>query len=321
MVYTDNNPLSYLQSAKLGATEHQWAAQLATFDFEIKYRPGRSNGNADALSRQYVSSSPTVHVHRGTPVPATLQQVSMLDKGTWATQSTVSVLPCHSPADLCALQKADPLLQEVLAFWLRQSKPTSEEKRQVSKPAMFLLRQWELLVERAGVLYRRIFRPDGGEEHFQLLLPAALKTDVLHQLHQEHGHQGIERTFELIRLRCYWPGMFSDIKKWCQECERCQVAKDARPGSHSFMGHLLASRPNEILAIDFTTLEPSHGGVENVLVMTDVLSKFTQAVPTRDQRAATVAHVLLNEWFFKFGVPTRIHSDQGRSFESLLLKQ
>lgn len=43
MVFTDNNPLSYLQSAKLGAVEHRWAAQLAAFNFEIKYWSGRSN--------------------------------------------------------------------------------------------------------------------------------------------------------------------------------------------------------------------------------------------------------------------------------------
>ena len=52
-VYTDNNPLSHLSAAKLGATEQRWAAQLATFDFELKYRSGRSNQNADALSRQH----------------------------------------------------------------------------------------------------------------------------------------------------------------------------------------------------------------------------------------------------------------------------
>lgn len=37
IVYTDNNPLSHLSSAKLAATEQRWAAQLASFDFEIKY--------------------------------------------------------------------------------------------------------------------------------------------------------------------------------------------------------------------------------------------------------------------------------------------
>lgn len=55
VVFTDNNPLSHLTSAKLGSTEQRWATQLACFDFEIKYRPGRCNKNADALSRQNLS--------------------------------------------------------------------------------------------------------------------------------------------------------------------------------------------------------------------------------------------------------------------------
>lgn len=87
------------------------------------------------------------------------------------------------------------------------------------------------------------------------------------------------------------------------------------------MGHLLASRPNEILAIDFSFLEPARDGREQVLVMTDVFSKFTQVIPTRDQRAATVAEVLVKEWFYKYGVPARLHSDQGRSFESTVIQQ
>ena len=99
------------------------------------------------------------------------------------------------------------------------------------------------------------------------------------------------------------------------------MAKDVHPRAHGVMGHLLASRPNEILAIDYTSLEPAQNGVENVLVLTDVFSKYTMAVPTRDQHAATVARVLVSEWFYKFGVPARLHSDQGRNFESSLIQQ
>ena len=50
--------------------------------------------------------------------------------------------------------------------------------------------------------------------------------------------------------------------------------------------------------------------------MTDVFSKFTQAVPTRDQEATTIAKIPVHEWFQRYGVPERIHSDQGRDFES-----
>ena len=51
VVLTDNNPLAYLHTTKLGATEQRWVAQLTAFDGEIKYRPGSANRCADALSR------------------------------------------------------------------------------------------------------------------------------------------------------------------------------------------------------------------------------------------------------------------------------
>ena len=51
-VYTDNNPLTYiLTSAKLNATTQRWVSELAEFNFNIKYRPGKSNIDADFLSR------------------------------------------------------------------------------------------------------------------------------------------------------------------------------------------------------------------------------------------------------------------------------
>lgn len=109
-----------------------------------------------------------------------------------------------------------------------------------------------------GVLYRHIQQPDGDEDLYQLLLPACLKDEVPHQLHHGHGHQGVERTTDLVRQRCYWPLMHKKIKDWCQQCERCTLAKASVPQTKAPMGHLLASKPNQILAIDFTLLEPSH---------------------------------------------------------------
>lgn len=51
-VYSDNNPLTYiLSTAKLNATTSRWVAELADFHFTIKYRPGKENSDADALSR------------------------------------------------------------------------------------------------------------------------------------------------------------------------------------------------------------------------------------------------------------------------------
>ena len=54
-VLTDNNPLTYVHASRLGAAQIHWLSDLALFDFEIKYRAGKSNQAADALSRRPVN--------------------------------------------------------------------------------------------------------------------------------------------------------------------------------------------------------------------------------------------------------------------------
>ena len=51
-VYTDNNPLTYvLSTAKLDATGQRWIAALANYNFSLHYKSGKTNIEADALSR------------------------------------------------------------------------------------------------------------------------------------------------------------------------------------------------------------------------------------------------------------------------------
>ena len=154
----------------------------------------------------------------------------------------------------------------------------------------------------------------------QLILPISLKDKVLRSVHDSLGHQAVEKTSVPTRGRCSWPGMVTDIAEYSGKCERCTLAKAGKK-LHSTMSSLTASKPLETLAIDFTVLERSCSGIENVLVLTDVFTKFTQAIPTKDQKATTVAHVLVKEWIVRFGVPKRIHNDQGRFFQSKVIQE
>ena len=61
------------------------------------------------------------------------------------------------------------------------------------------------------------------------------------------------------------------------------------------------------------------GCKENILVLTDVFSKFSQAFATSNQKSLTVAKLLVKKWFSIFGIPTRIHSDQGWSFNNEII--
>ena len=41
----------------------------------------------------------------------------------------------------------------------------------------------------------------------------------------------------------------------------------------------------------------------------------------RDMEAITVARLLVNEFFCRFGLPDTLHTDQGRNFQSTLIKE
>ncbi|XP_060594144.1 uncharacterized protein LOC132748508 [Ruditapes philippinarum] len=73
--------------------------------------------------------------------------------------------------------------------------------------------------------------------------------------------------------------------------------------------------------MDFLTLEESKGGISNILVITDHFTKYALAIPTRNQTAKTTAETLFNNFIVHYGIPTRLHSDQGANFESDIIQE
>ena len=327
-VYTDHNPLVHLNTANLRAVEQRWIAKLASFKFDIKYRPGKANDNADALSRlphpDPEESQETDEVEHQVTVAVVKACLDGLTPAIACAPTTssyaIDTVPGLSLEELSALQHSDPIIGPVMQYLAQQEFPGADERKSLDPGTLQILGERKRLDIRKGVLYRITQDPKHLEERQQVVLPIILRDQVLRELHDGNGHFAAERTQEAVRQRFYWPKMGADVRAWCDQCQRCSLRK-LREGRKAPLVPIQTRAPLELVALDFLTLERSAGGYEHVLVITDHFTKFTIAVPTRDQTATTAARTLWGKFIVFFGMPARIHSDQGASFEAHTIKE
>ena len=156
-------------------------------------------------------------------------------------------------------------------------------------------------------------------EFHQMVLPIKYQAQVLRLLYDGQGHQGIERTIALCWEQFHWNTMFQDVTKYVKECPRCQIAKGDYTKPNTIPGVIIANNPMDLMCIDFTKVDPSKDGKENILVLTDAFTKFSQVFVTPNQKAITVAKILVDKWFYTYGIPTCIHRDKGRSFDNEIM--
>lgn len=336
---TDSNPLTYvLRSAKLDAHGQRWVNDLAQCDLEIAYRPGKANDNADGLSRitrenvrQILdkTSSTQSHVsadeHSSYVVRVEVMR-PMVDSTNRSSRDSTHIpndpaisLPSEiSLKDIHEAQQKEEVICKVQQWILKGHKPTRRQCDMQPKQVRKLLRKWGQLTIVQDVV---MFQPAESGAPLVPVLPRCYRRRVLQGVHDEMGHFGYERTLDLAKSRFYWSGMPLDIKRHIHRCKRCTLRKTAEPKARAPLVSIRTSRPLELVCLDFLSLETSMGGIENILVITDHFTRHAQAFPTRDQTASTVAQTLWKRYIVHYGIPERLHSDQGKCFESAVIQE
>ena len=170
------------------------------------------------------------------------------------------------------------------------------------------------LLAKLGVLVKNVHTDEN--EMRVIVLPKSCIDIVLHELHDNIGHPGRDRTLSLIKGRFYWPGYTRDVDNYVKHCFRwlCRKSRTVK----SPVTPILTSHPLELVCIDYLLVEPSQ---KYLLVITDHFTKFAKVIPTKNESAKTTAKVLMEQFINLYGYPQRIHSDQGRHFDSALIKQ
>lgn len=165
MLYTDNNPLTYvLKTATLNAVGQQWVAELADFNFTIKYRPQKANVDADDISRMPVNfdsymsqctQSVFQEVVRATEQGILVQQeelsplFSSVSFNTLQEQMGAETLPNTvqplSRDVIKTAQQEDLVIGKIYDHKMRNERPCGQEIKNESIDVKALVREWNRL--------------------------------------------------------------------------------------------------------------------------------------------------------------------------------
>ena len=330
-VITDHKNLEYFMTNKLlTPRQARWSTFLSQFDFKIKYRPGRLNTVADALTRRTGNnqerkkhnwqtviqpkhmdeplrlSANTVTSDTGSVTSDTGSVSSESDNdhssegGSDITEEETIILSEELPQR--ALQ--DELYQEIKAALLRGDR----------KMKNIPLAELELIEDL--IVYR----------HSRYLVPELndFRTEVIRQHHDSSvaGHPGRARTYELLQRNYWWPGISDDVNRYVKNCVTCRRAKPAHDPYQGMLKSLpVPERRWADISIDFIVEAPPTLNLwgqkcSNMLVIVDRLTKNTWIEPVHSMTAEDTAKVFYRSIWPNHGLPTSIISDRGTQFVS-----
>ena len=75
----------------------------------------------------------------------------------------------------------------------------------------------------------------------------------------------------------------------------------------------------DLMCVGFTKVNPLKDGKENILVLTDAFTKFSQAFVTPNKKLITMEKILVDKWFYVYGIPACLHNDKDYSFENEIM--
>jgi len=203
--------------------------------------------------------------------------------------------------------------------------PRKAEVQLESELTKKLVSQWSRFEVHDGLVYRRYSdTPRGEGDYLQLLFPRVDIPDAIRQCHAgvTGGHFGEDKTKEQIKRRFYWPDWQADVWRYCRRCTQCNRYHWGGLRKQGSLQPVIPGAPFERWYIDLTGQHPkSDRGNIWILTCMDSFTKWAEAFPLRNKEAETIAKVLVEQVFSRFGAPLSVLSDQGREVDGHIMRE
>jgi len=293
-VVTDHSSLRWLMNIK-DATGRlaRWALLLQQYSFDIVHRPGKIHGNADCLSRRPYDSCELSSFQKEDPQIAKTRE----------------------------LQRRDPEISAMIDFLESDILPSNDKAAR-----KILLTSDNFYVGQDGLLYHLNFdlKRSARESFSQLVVPASLRFEILSNVHDHvaGAHFGVHKTFNKVKRRYWWKGMFKDVEHWCKSCTECSMRKSPRNSKKAPLLPIPVENAFDRVAVDVLgPFPPSHKGNRYIVVFSDYLTRWVEAFPVPSVEATVIARLLIDEIIARHGAPRVLLSDRGTNFLSKIVSE
>lgn len=331
-IITDHCALKYLMKAKLCSDRLlRYALLLQAQDFKIEHQSGKLHCEPDCLSRLLPKFMEEMKIKD--------TAVDLLDNEL-ATCSVRVTIQNNSNTVKKKREKIESDQQFQVRMDLIQTAQLADpfiiyirsvlESTTLQPSDANLLDSYVMINNR---VYRRVqkeFADPGSstklvtKDSYRLVVPRALRLELLNAYHDINGHPGQKVTTSDLRLRYFWPNMEMDVIDYVRSCTTCNQIKANHTGpapATSINKNIDAEdliEPFTRVAIDVVHVTTGPGKTKYIVTCTCLTTKYCVAESFNNQLASTIVKFLERRIFLIFGTPRFITSDNGTNFRSSL---
>ena len=330
---TDHSALTWLFKSNSKTNNRKlmrWVLELQSYDFVVKYRPGNQHGSADGISRLVYENQTEgcgpIRLRSNKEIPSGEEKVINNIEKTKASEEPEVLLEVNNIKRIREEQRKCSWMLPMILFLDEGVMPLDRSQVNFINRNVHLYKLSKEGVLMRSIKYTRKLRSDNKIEKFVVVIPYDMCEEVMEQCHKEvlAGHLGRTKTWERIRERCYWPGMYKDVVNYVDSCEECGSKKGNRlfsVGKRQNMPVELLLKPFSFIVVDaIGPLPITKDKKQYIITVVDYVTRFAEAFAVKDLKTSTWLKVLEDKIVSRYGVPINLLSDQGSNFVSDLAK-
>ncbi|QRV84915.1 Retrotransposable element Tf2 protein [Ceratobasidium sp. AG-Ba] len=217
-IYLEGTNYLWKNAETFNRRHARWHMELASFNFEIHYRPGKMSNKPDALSRR--------HDHEDIPNP---QQIMINAERFKGFKANIEI-------DIISMIKESLSDDESLTTLIESTKKKEDLPPSIRK-------QYDKYEWKEDLLWYegRIVIPENKEIRLAIL--------EMHHDNPIAGHQGQARTLELISRRYYWPAMKQQVNRFVKHVKFVNGVKAINSMPHQNPYRYPKNRMDSILVV------------------------------------------------------------------------